>query len=78
MTRAGSKPLGAPAPARTGKAKPATPDRPEHPPADGQAERQGFGRQRLEPQDHPPAGVLDDQNIAGEKDFELQPPPNGK
>jgi hypothetical protein len=39
-----------------------------------QAERQGFERQRLEPQDQPPAGVLDDENLAGEKDFELKPP----
>lgn len=39
-----------------------------------QAERQGFDRQRLEPQDSPPADVLDDGNLAGEKDFELGPP----
>jgi len=39
-----------------------------------QASRQGFGRQRDEPQDQPPADVLDNQNIAGDKDFELQPP----
>ena len=41
---------------------------------EGQSERQGSGRQRLEPQDQPPAGVKDDANIAGEKDFELKPP----
>jgi hypothetical protein len=40
-----------------------------------QAARQGFGRQRVEPQDTPPADVRDNDNIAGEKDFELQPPP---
>lgn len=33
--------------------------------------RQGFDRQRLVPQDERPADVLDDENIAGEKDFEL-------
>jgi hypothetical protein len=38
-----------------------------------QAERQGFDRQRLEPQDQPPADVLDRGNLAGEKDFELGP-----
>ena len=41
--------------------------------ADGAA-REGIGRQRLVPQDRPPAPVLDDENIAGEKDFELKPP----
>lgn len=41
----------------------------------GQGERQGFDRQRLDPQDTPPAAVRDDQNLAGEKDFELKPPP---
>jgi len=40
----------------------------------GQGERQGFDRQRLDPQDTPPADVRDDQNLAGEKDFELKPP----
>jgi hypothetical protein len=40
----------------------------------GPAQRQGYDRQRLEPQDQPPADVLDDENIAGEKDFELRPP----
>jgi hypothetical protein len=40
----------------------------------GQGERQGFDRQRLEPQDTPPADVRDDQNVAGDKDFELGPP----
>jgi hypothetical protein len=39
-----------------------------------EAARQGFDRQRLEPQDGPPADVADRGNIAGEKDFELQPP----
>jgi hypothetical protein len=38
-----------------------------------QAERQGFDRQRLEPQDQPPAEILDRGNLAGEKDFELGP-----
>lgn len=52
-----------------------TPERPSKP-ARGQAERQGFDRQRFDPQDHPPAEVLDHDNIAGEKDFELQPPGN--
>jgi hypothetical protein len=37
------------------------------------ASRKGFDRQRLVPQDEPPADVLDDGNIAGEKDFELGP-----
>ncbi len=36
--------------------------------------RQGFDRQRLVPQDERPADVLDDENIAGEKDFEPAPP----
>jgi len=38
-----------------------------------QAERQGFDRQRLDPQDQPPAKVRDRGNLAGEKDFELGP-----
>lgn len=38
-----------------------------------QAERQGFDRQRLEPQDQPPADVKDRDNLAGDKDFELGP-----
>ena len=38
-----------------------------------QAACQGFDRQRLDPQDHPPADVLDDGNLAGEKDFEIGP-----
>jgi hypothetical protein len=38
-----------------------------------QAERQGFDRQRLNPQDQPPAEVRDRGNLAGEKDFELGP-----
>ena len=38
-----------------------------------QAERRGFDRQRFDPQDHPPADVLDRNNLAGEKDFELGP-----
>jgi hypothetical protein len=42
------------------------PGRPED-----QAERQGFDRQRLDPQDRPPADVIDRGNLAGEKDFEL-------
>ena len=42
------------------------PGRPED-----QAERQGFDRQRLDPQDRPPADVIDRNNLAGEKDFEL-------
>ena len=40
----------------------------------GQGERQGFDRQRLDPQDTPPAQTRDDQNLAGDKDFELKPP----
>jgi hypothetical protein len=36
-----------------------------------QAERQGFDRQRLDPQDRPPADVIDRGNLAGDKDFEL-------
>ena len=44
------------------------PGRPED-----QAERQGFDRQRLDPQDRPPAEVLDRGNLAGAKDFELGP-----
>ena len=40
-----------------------------------QAARQGFERQRLEPQDTPPADARDSENLAGEKDFELRPPP---
>ena len=43
----------------------------------GQGERQGFDRQRLDPQDSPPAEVLDDENVAGDKDFELKPPGGG-
>ena len=39
-----------------------------------QEEQKGLDRRRLEPQDHPPAKVLDEQNIAGERDFELRPP----
>ena len=39
----------------------------------GQGQQQGSDRQRLEPQDQPPADVLDDENIAGDKDFELRP-----
>ncbi len=39
--------------------------------AEDQAERQGFDRQRLDPQDRPPADVIDRGNLAGEKDFEL-------
>jgi hypothetical protein len=39
-----------------------------------QEEQTGLDRRRLEPQDHPPAKVLDEQNIAGERDFELRPP----
>jgi hypothetical protein len=38
-----------------------------------QAERQGFDRQRLDPQDVPPADVRDRENLAGDKDFELGP-----
>jgi hypothetical protein len=38
-----------------------------------QAERQGFDRQRLDPQDAPPADVRDRENLAGDKDFELGP-----
>ena len=30
--------------------------------------------ERLDPLDQPPADVLDDENLAGEKDFELRPP----
>ena len=40
----------------------------------GQGQRQGFDRQRLDPQDTPPADVRDDENLAGNKDFELGPP----
>lgn len=64
-----------PVPGRTGAA--GTPSK--GPGEDGsgkvdQAARQGFERQRVEPQDTPPADVRDDGNIAGDKDFELQPP----
>ena len=50
-----------------------SPGAPSGPP--DQASRQGFGRQRVVPQDQPAADVRDDENIAGDKDFELQPPP---
>jgi hypothetical protein len=66
----------APAKPRKQRPRPAT-QRPQPREATGQAERQGFDRQRLEPQDQPPADVLDDENIAGEKDFELKPPVGG-
>ena len=52
----------------------------EPPPAPGASmppdpvSRQGFDRQRLVPQDERPADVLDDENIAGEKDIEPAPP----
>ncbi|NLD54467.1 MAG: hypothetical protein GX652_07385 [Burkholderiaceae bacterium] len=52
----------------------------EPPPAPGASKppdpvsRQGFDRQRLVPQDERPADVLDDENIAGEKDIEPAPP----
>jgi hypothetical protein len=52
-------------PADFGGSQPAAPE--------DQAERQGFGRQRLDPQDQPPADVRDRENVAGEKDFELGP-----
>ena len=41
--------------------------------AEDQAQRQGFDRQRLDPQDQPPATERDRGNLAGEKDFELGP-----
>ena len=52
----------------------------EPPPAPGASKppdpvsRQGFDRQRLVPQDERSADVLDDENIAGEKDIEPAPP----
>ena len=52
-------------------------DAPGQPPAQRPPDpvsRQGFDRQRLVPQDERPADVLDDENIAGEKDFEPAPP----
>lgn len=52
-------------PADFGGSQPAAPE--------DQAERQGFDRQRLDPQDQPPATVRDRDNLAGEKDFELGP-----
>jgi hypothetical protein len=39
-----------------------------------QAARQNLGRERLVPQDGPPAQAVDRANIAGDKDFELGPP----
>jgi hypothetical protein len=64
-----------PVPSRTGAA--GTPSKGpglDEPGEVDQAARQGFDRQRVEPQDTPPADVKDDGNIAGNKDFELQPP----
>lgn len=59
--------------------RPREPELPREPALDSkhgdQPGRGGLERPRLEPQDQPPADVLDDENIAGEKDFELQPPP---
>ena len=52
-------------PADFGGSQPAAPQ--------DQAGRQGFDRQRLDPQDQPPAEVRDRDNVAGEKDFELGP-----
>ncbi len=52
-------------PADFGGSQPAAPE--------DQAERQGFDRQRLDPQDQPPAEVRDRGNLAGDKDFELGP-----
>jgi len=60
--------------ARVIRGAPGVPHEGARPGQPDQASRQGFGRQRDEPQDQPAAGVLDDQNIAGDKDFELQPP----
>ena len=59
--------------------QPREPERPREPARDSKhghrPGRQSLERPRLEPQDQPPADVLDDENIAGEKDFELRPPP---
>jgi hypothetical protein len=64
---------------RAGKARsePANSGAPQPKRDEDQAERQGFERQRLDPQDHPPAEVLDRGNLAGEKDFELGPGDKG-
>ena len=61
------------------KAEPRAPDADRGQPEAGrhprdQSGRQNSDRQRTAPQDQPPADVLDDANIAGDKDFELQPP----
>ena len=50
------------------------PGRQPAPHAPDPVSRQGFDRQRLVPQDERPADVLDDENIAGEKDIEPAPP----
>jgi hypothetical protein len=60
--------------ARVMRGAPGSPQEGVRPGQPDQASRQGYGRQRDVPQDGPPADVRDDQNIAGDKDFELQPP----
>jgi len=65
-----SSPAAVPPPGGAQKAR-AQPQPSRHP---DQGARQGFDRQRLEPANQPPAETRDEQNIAGEKDFELQSP----
>jgi len=80
-TQGGAGPAAGAAGGMPGSGTPASggrsPGTAQSPHEQGQAEQQGFERQRFDPQDQPPAGVKDDANIAGEKDFELKPPGGG-